>query len=105
LQYERDGPIESAETLENFNVEKAITSTLAVGRELCEDTDSAIHRFEMSWVEQLVERYRANPGRPIVHLSDLLDSTMVCIDKRASTILRESVNRFNVLPSDLRDWD
>lgn len=84
-------------------MENAIASVLDLGNQLCEDTASAVHRFRMDWVHQLVERYRANPGRPVVRLSDLMDSTMILVNNEPCARLSESMDRFHEVSHTPRD--
>jgi hypothetical protein len=93
---------DSAELLENFDVEETIGTVKSVGEQLCDDTASLINHFRMTWVERLIERYRRNPGRPLVHLSDLLDSTQVGVKPDARQILLEYWEKLHDLPGAFR---
>jgi hypothetical protein len=88
----------SAGLLESYDVEEAIGVVRSAGQQLCNDTASAIHRFMMNWVEDLIERHRRNPGRPVVHLSDLLDSTQIGVRADARQILLEYWERLGEIP-------
>ncbi|MDA4126665.1 MAG: LAGLIDADG family homing endonuclease [Thaumarchaeota archaeon] len=76
MQVEHGEPKDSAEHLENFDIEDAIKTVRRLGHELIGLTAHAKHHFRASWVDQLVTRYRERPGKPIVHLSDLRDTVM-----------------------------
>ena len=98
MQVELGGPTNSTGPPENFDVEDAIRPVRTVGQQLCDDTVSAIHHFRMNWVEGLIERYRKNPGGPVVHLSDLLNSTQVGVRTDARQILLEYWERLGEIP-------
>jgi len=55
---------------------------------LIEATRHAKHSFREEWAEQLVARYTAFPGKPIIHLDDLEDSVLVALDAAAIPMLR-----------------
>ncbi|HEV2225460.1 MAG TPA: hypothetical protein VGR56_01495 [Nitrososphaerales archaeon] len=79
--------LKDSDHVENYDIERTITKVRSAGKQLCDDTASATNRFRMSWVESFIERCRRNPGRPVVHLSDLLDSTQVGVGSGARLIL------------------
>jgi len=98
--YVEQGELEdSVGRLENYEIEGTISKVRSAGKQLRDDTTSAINRFKMNWVESLIERYRRSPGRPVVHLSDLLDSTQVGVRSDARKILLEYWSRIGQLPS------
>ncbi len=62
--------------LEPYDVEDAIAQVQHLAEGLIETTRHAKHRFREEWVKQLLARYRALPGKPIIHLDDLGDGVI-----------------------------
>jgi len=62
--------------LEPYDVEDAIAKVQHLAKGLIKATKHAKHRFREEWVEQLIARYRAFPGKPIIHLDDLYDDVI-----------------------------
>lgn len=101
MQVGQDELKDSAEHLGNYEIEETLSKVRSAGKQLCDDTASAINRFRMSWVESLIERYERRPGRPVIHLSDLLDSTQVGIEAGARLILLGHWSKMRELPAAL----
>ncbi|HLQ06481.1 MAG TPA: hypothetical protein VK126_01860, partial [Nitrososphaerales archaeon] len=87
MQVELRGAKGSAELLEDFDVEDAIKVVRELGEDLIRATASAKHHFRTEWVDQLVSRYRENPGKPLVHLSDLRDTVMPVLTNKARALV------------------
>lgn len=78
---ERTKSVDRSETrgktglLENYNVEETIKMVRELGSHLIESTNDTRqhvnHQFKREWIDQLVARYRKQPGKPVIHLSDL----------------------------------
>jgi hypothetical protein len=61
---------------------------------LIEANRHAKHRFREEWVRQLVARYRAFPGKPIIHLDDLGDDVIPTLScERVRPMLVPSWNK------------
>ncbi|MDA4119406.1 MAG: hypothetical protein OK436_02355 [Thaumarchaeota archaeon] len=88
MQVEQNGPKDSVELLENFDVEEAVRIVLSLAEGLIEATTQAKHRFRSDWVDQLVSRYRQNPGKPVIHLSDLPDQVIPNLSKHVNSFLQ-----------------
>lgn len=89
-------------SIDNYDVDEAIRVILTTAKQLCDETASAIHRIRMNWVGGLIERYRINPGRPMVHLSDILDSTQIGVSGDARQILLEPWQSLGEIPGSFR---
>ena len=59
-----------------------------LSEKLIRETNSAEHRFRPKWTESLMSRYQRTPGRPIVHLSNLVDNCIVNLDSGGREIVR-----------------
>jgi hypothetical protein len=73
---DKTGKAGNESQLEPYDVEKAIARVKHLAEGLIEATKHAKHRFREEWVEQLIARYRASPGKPIIHLDDLYDDVI-----------------------------
>jgi hypothetical protein len=102
LQVEQGESKDSAEHLENYEIDETISKIRSSGKQLCDETASAIHRFRMTWVEALIERYMTNPGRTVVHLCDLLDSTQISVAIDSRQVLLDYWKRLGELPGPFR---
>ena len=76
------------ESLEDYDVERAIRVVQELGEGLIEATKHAKHHFRREWLDQLVARYRERPGKPIVHLSDLPDQVIPTLSADVRKLLR-----------------
>ncbi|MBI2649611.1 MAG: hypothetical protein HYW93_08185, partial [Thaumarchaeota archaeon] len=56
--------------LEHFDVEEAISEVRRLGKGLIEATRHAKRHFREEWLEQLIDRYRQRPGKPVLFFSD-----------------------------------
>lgn len=96
--------------LEHFDVEEAIKEVRRLGKGLIEATRHAKHRFREEWLEQLIDRYRQRPGKPVIHLDDLDDEVVPTLSPQVRDVLyphwrrlveeygyMRSMNRFMVL--------
>lgn len=96
--------------LEHFDVEEAIKEVRRLGNGLIEATRHAKHYFREEWLEQLINRYRQRPGKPVIHLDDLDDEVVPSLSPQVRDVLyphwrrlveeygyMRSMNRFRVL--------
>jgi hypothetical protein len=77
--------------LENYDVEAAIRIVEELGEGLIEATEHSKrpskHHFRREWVDQLVERYWRQPGKPVIHLDDLYDEVIPSLSAEAGALL------------------
>ncbi len=88
LQVEQGVTKGSADLLENFDVEEAIKVVRILAKGLIEATAHAKHHLRAEWVDQLVSRYRENPGKPVIHLSDLPDQVIPNLSNDVGSFLQ-----------------
>ncbi len=74
--------------LEQYDVEQAIGIVRGLGEGLIEATAHSKHHFRREWLDQLVERYRRQPGKPVIHLDDLGDEVIPTLSGGAREFLR-----------------
>jgi len=74
--------------LEQFDVSEAIAQVRRLGEGLIEATKHAKHHFRREWLEQLVQRYKERPGKPVIHLDDLDDAVIAHLATEVREILR-----------------
>jgi len=67
-------------SLEQYDVDRAISIVRELGEGLIEATKHSKrpskHHFRKEWLDQLIERYRRQPGKPVIHLDDLGDEVI-----------------------------
>ncbi len=73
--------------LEHFDVEEAIKEVRRLGKGLIEATRHAKHHFREEWLEQLIDRYRRLPGKPVIHLDDLSDAVIPTLSPQIRDVL------------------
>jgi hypothetical protein len=83
-----DPPSATGAPSEDYGVEEAVKVVRGLGEGLVEATKHVKHRFRSEWVDQLVARYRARPGKPVVHLSDLPDQVIPTLSEDAKPFLQ-----------------
>jgi hypothetical protein len=94
LEVEQGEFNDSAESLENFETEEAIKVVRKLGEGLIAATAHVKHRFRKEWIDDLVQRFKERPGRPIVHLSDLRDSVMPVLAVGARCQVAQALERY-----------
>jgi hypothetical protein len=95
-----DAPVHD---LEQYDVEDTIRVVRELGTRLVEASMRAKHRFSEKWVEQLVQRYRGRPGKPVVHLNDLIGSVMPVLGPVARRLLAGVQRRFTATPMSISE--
>src|SRR2546428_8381783 len=92
-----------ARILDHYDVEEAIAEVRKLAEGLILATAHTKHRFRQGWLEQLIQRYRERPGKPIIHLDDLDDEVIPTLAPEARNLLfphwRQLVERFGYMPS------
>jgi hypothetical protein len=76
---------------QRYDVNQAIGIVQELGEGLMKATmqgKHAKHYFRKEWLEQLIERYRRQPGKPIIHLDDLGDEVIPWLSPESNALLR-----------------
>jgi hypothetical protein len=74
-------------SLEQYDVERTIDIVRELGEGLIEATAHSKHHFRREWLDQLIERYRRQPGKPIIRLDDLGDEVIPSLSAESSALL------------------
>src|ERR1039457_3477560 len=78
---------EGKANLEQYDLERAIGIVRELGEGLIEATAHSKHHFRKEWLDQLVERYRRQPGKPVIHLDDLGDEVIPSLSAESGPLL------------------
>ena len=75
-----------------FSIEAAISRVRDLGQAQVLLQSRRLHPFRYEWIDQLEARYRSNPGKPLIHLSDLPIGTAIKLSEDGLVILRSLWN-------------
>ncbi|MFQ5836521.1 MAG: hypothetical protein ACE5HG_01580 [Candidatus Bathyarchaeia archaeon] len=66
-----------------YDVSKALSEVKRLGIQLTRISRQRRWKYpvRVEWLEKLLRRYDENPGKPIVHLSDLPESVHIALDE------------------------
>ena len=74
---------------EVYDVEEAICQVRNLGHAQALTQSRRLHQYRLEWIDQLEARYRGNPGKPLIHLSDLPRKTAIRVSEDGLALLRE----------------
>src|SRR2546427_5176180 len=72
-----------------FDVDKAIARLNDLAHAQAIAQSRRLHPYRLEWIHQLEERYRDNPGKPVIHLSDLPHKTAIRLSEDGLSMLAE----------------
>ena len=59
-----------------------------LGRELKNKTEYMKHQFNILWVDKLIDFYKENQGKNLIHLSDINDNLFIKLNTQGKNLLR-----------------
>jgi hypothetical protein len=72
-----------------FEIEYAISRVRNLGAAQITTQSRRLHQYRPEWLDQLEAHYRINPGKPLIHLSDLPGKTAIHLSERGLSILAD----------------
>ena len=73
----------------SYNIDRAISKVRSLGQAQIATQSRRLHQFRPERIDQLEARYRSNPGKPVIHLSDLPIGTAIRVNEDGLAILRD----------------
>ncbi len=65
---------------------------ILLGRSLKEDTKNRKHKFNENWVDNIIDFYKENKGRSLIHLSDISDNLFIRLNNEGSEVLSKLIS-------------
>src|SRR2546427_2818235 len=85
----RQARLEGYSSQPGFDVDKAIATVNDLAHAQAIAQSRRLHPYRLEWIHQLETRYRNNPGKPVIHLSDLPPKTAIRLSDEGLSMLEE----------------
>ncbi len=85
----RQARFEGYSSQPGFDVEKAIARVNDLAQAQAIAQSRRLHPYRLEWIHHLEVRYRDNPGKPVIHLSDLPRKTAIRLSDNGLSMLEE----------------